>query len=371
MLSNLKTYTFILFTFLSSHVFSNNKEDSTRYFLTAKIHYGFVMPHHSFIEYLLANHLSSVEITYSSICKDSIYYKPEKGIGLFVTSLGNNKIFGNSVSLFSFYNYNIFHTRDDRLRSDFRIGLGLGYVSKIFDLYKNNTDLVISAHVNAFINLGVEFKYRITPGCNINFGVHLSHLSNGKMKAPNNGINLVTANAGIAYALNQKPERIRHNIRPITKSWMYEAIVAGGMTVIAVHIPGKFFISTANINAFRQYHPKFRVGIGADFFYNQSVYTSLETGNLYDWEGHKDYKKSDNISLGIHLAHEFCHNRLTYTIQMGSYLKSAMYGPGGLYHRIGIKYSVTDRLMLNLTLKTHWGIAEYIEWGLGYRLTRK
>ena len=366
-----RKYVLIVFFFLYLPVFSVQPDDSIRSFITGKIHYGFVLPHHSFIEYLVNSHLYAVELNYTKVTPDSNYYKPEKGLGLIYSQLGNNELLGTSVSLLGFYNYNILHSSDDWFRTDFRIGLGLGYVTKTFDLYSNNTDLAISAHINAHINLGLEFKYRVSSSCAINFGGRLMHLSNGKMSAPNYGINLMTINAGISCLVRDRTTPYKKLILPVPKTWIYEAVVAGGVTVIAAHMPGLYPVASAQVNGYRQFNQKGRLGVGVDFFYNQSTYPSLITHNLYDWLEPMNFKKSDNMSAGIHLAYEICHNRLTYTIQLGSYLKSAVYGTGGLYHRIGLKYTLTEHLMLNLSLKTHWAVAEYVEWGIGYRITRQ
>jgi hypothetical protein len=41
---------------------------------------------------------------------------------------------------------------------------------------------------------------------------------------------------------------------------------------------------------------------------------------------------------------------------------------GWLYTRASLKYMLTNHIMLSLGLKTHLQKAEFIEWGLGYRL---
>ena len=41
---------------------------------------------------------------------------------------------------------------------------------------------------------------------------------------------------------------------------------------------------------------------------------------------------------------------------------------GWLYTRASLKYEVTPHLLLAIGLKTHLHRAEFIEWGLGYRL---
>ena len=346
--------------------------DSCPLYAGVALHYGFVIPHHSFIEYLLTSHIRSAEVIMGLKLNDSLYYQPRQGIGFFYSELGNQEILGRSFSLFGYSEYHLFHSPNEKLRGDFRIGIGLGYVTRIFDIQENNMNMAISAHLNAHIHLGFQCTYAVTPLSSVSAGVRLSHLSNGKIKSPNTGLNLFTLYAMYSLQLTKFPAEKKNKCRqPTPHSWMYEGVLAGGTTVIDAHTPGRYGVFMTNLTIFRQYHARYRAGLGMDIFYNQAYYPWLNSNNMYDWQPAVHYPRNVNFSGGIHCAHEVCHHRLVYTVQMGVYLRSAMYGTGGLYHRIGIKYTLSPSWAINLTLKSHWAVAEYIEWGMAYRISQK
>jgi hypothetical protein len=66
----------------------------------------------------------------------------------------------------------------------------------------------------------------------------------------------------------------------------------------------------------------------------------------------------------------FNYYRVGLIVQMGSYINPYYDGNGYLYHRIGIRAKVSQHLIANLSLKTHWAKADIVEFGLGYYFTR-
>ena len=48
------------------------------------------------------------------------------------------------------------------------------------------------------------------------------------------------------------------------------------------------------------------------------------------------------------------------------YLRDRYRPNGPLYHRIGFRYQLKNGLYGNVTLKSHWAKADYMELGIGY-----
>ena len=67
------------------------------------------------------------------------------------------------------------------------------------------------------------------------------------------------------------------------------------------------------------------------------------------------------------MFYQFNMHRLMVPIEFGFYAYSKNKSVGFMYHRIGLRYQVSKHLLFNLTLKTHFAVAEYIEWGLGWK----
>ncbi|MBW6482993.1 MAG: hypothetical protein K0B10_08015, partial [Vicingaceae bacterium] len=58
---------------------------------------------------------------------------------------------------------------------------------------------------------------------------------------------------------------------------------------------------------------------------------------------------------------------VSYMVQMGGYLLSAYKGDGLVYHRITSRYYINEQFFVNLGLKSHWAVADFIEFGVGYK----
>jgi len=337
-------------------------------------HYGFIIPHHSFIEYLVNDHITAIELNYKTRNTgkaewDSIYHNIERGYGLTYSTLGNNAILGKSLSIFGFYNFRILEI-GQRISLVGRTSIGMGYASKTFDLYENYNNLAISSHINAHVNLGMEFYYQINNTFELTAGGRLSHLSNGKLSSPNYGINIFTGFAGINYTINERRSNLSNPIsQEKYKKWFHDITFSGGGTTISAYQGGIYPIASLAYKIQKQYRKKGSISMGVDYFYNSSNEPKLEEEARFKWPDKiNTFSNADNSSIGLSAGHEFCHLKLRFGLYMGSYLKSTLHGTGGLYHRLGLKYEVNKNIYLNLTLKTHWAVAEFIEWGIGIRL---
>src|SRR5690554_1542813 len=96
----------IILCFVYSHTaFSQLESFKKNMLIEGKIHYGSILPHYSFMNYLMSEHQKGIEIqirthtnkeTYSSFA----YRYPNYGIGFNHTSLGNPEKLGNASFLF-------------------------------------------------------------------------------------------------------------------------------------------------------------------------------------------------------------------------------------------------------------------------------
>jgi len=107
---------------------------------------------------------------------------------------------------------------------------------------------------------------------------------------------------------------------------------------------------------------KYSFGAGIDVFYDQS----LGPNKVGDLGG--TYSESDLYQLGLHVGFYSRYSKLNILMQLGTYLHANYYKYTRIYSRIGIRYEIYNNLLLNFSLKAHRAIADYLEWGIGYRL---
>jgi hypothetical protein len=74
------------------------------------------------------------------------------------------------------------------------------------------------------------------------------------------------------------------------------------------------------------------------------------------------------LQLGGRFSYSYVIGKLSLPVELGYYLHSKFKGNGMFYHRIGFRYHFNNNLILTFALKSHWAVAHYFEYGIGYRL---
>jgi signal transduction histidine kinase len=101
---------------------------------------------------------------------------------------------------------------------------------------------------------------------------------------------------------------------------------------------------------------------GFDFISKQSLF------------GYRDYIPKTQLSIfqiGGYSAFVLPLDHLKFILGMGVYIKDRYDADNEIYHRVGMRYQFNNGLLVNLTLKTHWAKADYVEYGVGYTLKYK
>jgi hypothetical protein len=251
----------------------------------------------------------------------------------------------------------------------FRFGLGVGYLTKKFDRITNYKNTAIGSHFNAAANITFEGRYKINHRLTASLGFGLQHFSNGSLKLPNYGLNLPILNVGLAYRLARENKYITDRFIPPVKP--YAAIIrhmmeldfgvsAGYKNLKAVY--GKDFIVYHFFqNTLFHVSRKSQVGFGLDLSYDGSHVTILEAG------GQIVSNKLKILRPGINAAYELRMSKLGFLFNMGYYLGGQEHSNGPLYEKLSAQYNIGDHFFTNVMLKVHFGRADYIAFGLGYR----
>ena len=80
--------------------------------------------------------------------------------------------------------------------------------------------------------------------------------------------------------------------------------------------------------------------------------------------------KFDIVRPGINAAYQLDLSKLGFILNLGYYLSGKEKSNGPLYEKISFQYCFTKHLFANVMLKVHWGRADYIGWGVGYRFEK-
>lgn len=364
----MKNY-FLLFIFFLVCKSASTQEKSNKNILTTTIrfHYGVVLPHHKSISYLVNNQISAIELNMGYIPSDEkswakLYNQPEIGLGLYHGSLGNDKILGNVTAIFPYINFPL--TQGNKWEFSTQLGFGLGLANKHFDPVENYTNLAIGTKFNAFFKLLAQGSYSISSKYRINGGIGFNHISNGAISTPNKGLNLLTSNFGVTYYWN---ERNRKSFTPVSKEEKlpneFLLIWGNGIKQASEKDHHKYYTSSLTGNYSVGINSKQKIGFGIDLFYNKAT-------NRGKWDFEPETSFKDRFSQAIFISHDLVIEKFSIIANVGAYTYYKTEPEKPVYTRLGIRYRLSKHLIASLSLKAHMGKADYIEWGIGYRIKR-
>jgi len=348
-----------------------HKLNTANLMLEGRFNYGFLINHHLEMQVFNA-HFMSFEInlgreTYGKNRWEAMYAYPIVGLSYWYSNLGNSAFIGKANALFPYINFPL--TQSQKYELNFRLGGGLGYLTKHFDRLNNYKYLAIGSHVNAAINLMFEIRWKPIPRTQVSAGIAMMHFSNGSLKTPNYGINIPSANISIAYHLTKANSYINHKMLPDLTKFEFDGhknieldmVGAFGMKDISEY--GKrYYVYTFSGNIFKTVSYKSKVGIGADLFYDESDLHKAELDQIYL------QRNSQIMKPGVNLGYQLNLSRTSFITNLGFYLGGKMARAGASYYKIGMRVMLSRSIFASLMLKTHFARADYIGLGLGYKL---
>lgn len=336
---------------------------------------------------------------------ETVYKYPYVGITFYHANFGLNfehkpeigDVLGSVYALYPFINYPL--NNDETHQLTFKFGVGLGFLTRCFDKYENYQDFSIGSHLNAAVNLSFEYRHDITYRLKSVTSFGLTHFSNGSTRLPNYGLNTFSAAWGLAYYLrppriNQEPTR-RPDYRPFEfdhKHWLCFDLNYGlGFKNVSQTLGGdsaQFYrvheISTYALVQFTQYS---RAGFGLSAALDLS--DQVLPNHYVDEQGYHIKKYNPEIEqeeilsftsplkmtkLNFSLCYAMTMNRLSYYFEFGWHLKYNDYtdfSKGNVYQKVTARYQLYDNLYAHMALMTHFGRADYLCFGLGYRINQK
>lgn len=344
---------------MSQQKFSDNLKLGLNY------HRGYNLPEYSSFLLKIDSPIQSLDLTISkettgNTAWEQLFNYPEYGLSLFYSSLGNSKVFGNELALTYFFKICLLERYKFKLYN--RIGIGLSYVSKRFDLETNPSNIAVGSHLNIHFNAQFGGAYKLSEKVNLNAGLSFDHLSNANTSEPNIGMNSLTAFAGLSYYLGKKTERkVMELPKHQPKNSLYVFGSIGGKHLRS--LSGEYFLTNSlSLEYERELRHIFYFGAGVDVFYDSSVPSFLEQDGT-------SFKTQDYFQTGIHLSQTLRYNRFSLSLQQGIYVGLAnKVEDKVMYNRGIIKYSLSDLISVRLAMKSHLHILDYPEIGIGIKL---
>jgi Lipid A 3-O-deacylase (PagL) len=288
----------------------------------------------------------------------SKYNRPEIGLGFLYMYLGQPKLTGNVFAVLPSITTTIGHIGKADIR--FKAGSGLGYLTKKFDPYTNRRNQAIGSHLNGAMQLFFLLEKKTKGNYSFNAGIGLTHFSNGSFRVPNLGVNMPSLYFGYSSSgKNQKVTIQKDTFR--FRRWQTSFAYAYKERTLTK--PKGFNIFNLNVVRLTAKSLKADWRIGSDIYLDKTHHYLEFPGEIL-----KGLNPTELIELGFFGGHQWLISKVHFKIDVGFYAYKPSKNKFITYQRLGFNYHVSTRFFLTANLKTHFGIADHITWGVGYRI---
>jgi len=334
--------------------------------LNLNIHHGTMTPHYALQAALKDNRITGLDISGVFLNKNETTLQSTAiGLGYYFANLGNNDIYG---FVHSAYLGMWFPLLTGSIPVQLKMALGPGYVTQKYHSSNNPLNRAIGSHLNAFGQISLTGNIPLfSDKWLLRTGISFNHVSNGLIVAPNQGINTLTFHAGIDVDTGIRHSGAmsvgRRKYSPGRQS--FNISVASGIKQVDEDTGKQIIASSLILDYGYMLLPDLNTGLGIGFYYNDT-WAYPRFNNTLD---------EDNPPIpfqsALHLVLELEKRPLAVILNPGFYIYRPTDEIPWFTGRLGFRYYFRNNISLMFGIKHHWfALADYFEWGVGYRFVR-
>lgn len=345
--------------------------------LEGRIYYGWTLDHHlemtPYKRHYPAYEIGLLKATYGRTRWEYMYNYPLIGVSYWYSDLGRTRPLGSAHAIFPYINFPLLNNKGFNVY--FRLGVGIGYLTRKYDRYDNFENLAIGSHVNGAVNLLVEARWRLGNRFMATGGVSWMHFSNGAIKQPNYGLNMPGVSLSLAYRFRRENPYQKQKLLPELipfefdgkKFLQLDLNAAFGIKDLQATLGhgNQYVVAVVAGNLLWPVSYKSRIGFGFDISYDGTDKKLLEVRGNIPKHG------IDIVKTGVTGGYELAFSRMAIMLNLGINLSGADKSDGYVYEKLALRYGITKNLFGSLTLKAYYGKADYITFGVGYRIPIK
>ena len=277
-----------------------------------------------------------------------IYRDAYQGIGIGWNEF--NPQLGNPVSVFLLQGARI-ASLSNRLALNYEWNLGLTFGWNPYDEIDNPDNKLIGSSVTAYIGFDLYLRWIASRHVDLNFGLNVTHYSNGNTQFPNLGLNTAALRIGAAYYINRPSPRLlyRHEAMPaVSHDITYDLILYGAWHQRGYYmsdgeayiLPGTYAVAGFNFNPMYRFNHWLKAGLSLDGTYDR--------GANVDLAGVAPESVWRQMALGASARVEFCMPYFAINFGIGSNFVNATDDFHGIYELLALKLNLTHRFLLHI-----------------------
>lgn len=290
--------------------------------------------------------------TYSKLKHYPLY-----GFGLYAGTFNNHHI-GDPLALYFFIKTPLI--RREHINLFYEAGLGIAGNLNPYHKTLNPDNELIGTSFNFSTHFAFGLEYYLSNRFIFGTSVGYRHFSNGYIKAPNFGINVMPVTLFGRYSLSKhNPRYVKKRVPTFIPFNRVSIFYAPGTKSFSSQ-EKNYFVSSLGVLYIRQINYKIGIGGGLDVFYKGSGKDKVKSNE-------SDLNKS--LSSGIYLSSELVlTEKFRINSSIGLYIIRHIENdePYFFYERVAAKYEFSKHLFAGIGLKVNGNSADYLEWTIGY-----
>lgn len=302
---------------------------------------------------------------------------PRLGFGVqYLHIMGRDEL-GHPFSLYGFYDGNYIRTKNFEFTN--RLSAGFAYGFGVYDPNAKLANDIFCTRINSFVELGFGLAMRLHDNLYIEPGFRLTHFSNGNIREPQNGLNIVSYSIGLRstlvkapmYPVKMKlgPYRHRHEIFGFLGLATRQMSFMTDSSTLPLETYGMNFLMT---NLLLGYHyeasRRLKLGGGLDFIFDGTHgQQALALTGMPDKDA---IPFQDKLRLAVFISGETAINRLAIVTTLGYIIaqKNFKEATPAFQQRLGFKYYIHKNVFAGINVRAYqFRSADALEFNIGMR----
>lgn len=320
--------------------------------------------------------------------EDVAYGMPYYGIGLYSGSFFNKKALGYPLSVFLFQGAEV-RQFSRKTSLYYELNLGMSFNWKTYDAFDNPDNIALGSSANVHIGAILYLKTPLSDRWDLNYGLSLTHFSNGAQQLPNKGLNIASPFIELVYNFNGTPPQTPQTDLPpppLEERFDYDITLTSSTRQVWVDTVGtgrptklldkNFRVFGLSFSAMHVKSYKYRWGPSMELVYDESsgVRAWREQhpvdGEFYDRVKLGNFHK--RLSLGLSVKGEITYPHHTFFAHLGYNVLTGNDYDNRLYQIIGLKAYLKENLFGTFGIRAaRFSKAQYLYWSIGYTIPGK